>query len=240
MSEKLLKRIVGLFRLGDKKSGTTEAEMLAAITKAKQLMMQYSINPDDVQRAMDAQTDKEKKPHYDINRYSSYTRKIHRLAVYDELVASCVGTLTTTNPVIRYRRNILNEVWVSVEFVGTEVDIRVADALFMVLLKSVRARARDEYGGGNTWNKKHTSYATGFAHRMCNRAQEMVQATPTEVETMALVVRGKSDAISTYIAKNYELTKSKERKSQFDAQAYMRGWIHGGNISLDKRGLDGT
>lgn len=235
--EKLLNKILKLFRLGSKGSGTTEAEMMAAITQAKTLMARHDISESEVQFAADELNEKsETKIHYDINSYTAYTRKMKSLARYDEIVAVCVGALTSTKPMLT-RYNTIRGPYVSMKFVGTEMDVAVASKLFMIFLQSVRARTRDQYGRDN-WGRSHTSYAIGFATRMNDRAQQMAaDLTPKEQQSTALIVQSKESAIAQWMQQQ-EIVEGKRRQSKRDDAAFHRGYIHGGSFNLGRSGLE--
>ncbi len=233
--EKLIAKILKLFNLGSSSSGTTEAEMMAAITQAKTLMARHDISESEVQTAGDAVNKASGATvNYDIGSYTAYTRKMRSFARYDEIVAICVGLLTTTRPILS-RMTTLKGSYVSMKFIGTEMDVAVAAKLFLIFLQSVRARSRRQYGS-ITWGKEHTSYAIGFATRMAARAQEMAaDLTPQEQQSTALTIRSKQDAIAAFIG---ETTTDKRRQPKVDNSAFSLGYAHGGDFNLGRTGLE--
>jgi hypothetical protein len=240
---KLVERIVKLFqkgnyRAGDGQTDTTEAEMMLAISKAKELMAKHAISVAEVQAALDLASGKAHRPRIDINIFTAYTRKIRNLARYDELVAIAVGHLTQTRPLV-YQTHTADGWYTTMKFVGEEGDVQVAAALFMIFLPIVRKRASAEYGRGkNTWSIKHTSYAIGFASRMVARAlQQAANMTPAEQKALVLVTGDKQSAIQAWMDAN-DVGKSKRKASPLDADSYHTGYAHGGSIDLSTKGFE--
>lgn len=235
--DKLIGKILKLFGLGAKGSGTTEAEMMSAITQAKVLMARHDISESEIREAGDRANEKaDVKVEYDINAYTAYTRKMKSLARYDEVVAVCVGHLTSTHPILT-RYTTARGPYVSMRFVGTEMDVAVAAKLFMIFLQSVRSRAREQYGS-DKWSKSHTSYAIGFATRMNDRAVQMAaDLTPKEQTSTALIVQSKTTAIAQWM-QHHKLVDYNRRKSKKDNVAFARGYIHGGAFNLGRSGLE--
>lgn len=230
--EKLIRQVTKLFSLAQGRG--TEEEMMSALTKAKELMVHHGIEQYELDAF--AAASNQKSIDFHVGDVIVYTRKIRNLAVYDELVASCVGHLTTTRPVIYRIRNVRDERYCQVRFIGTDVDRTVAGELFMIFLRSVRARARKMYGSSR-WTQSHTDYAVGFAARMADRAQQMVTTLSSEQrQTMALMVRGKETAIEAY-GKEIGLKESERNMNIKDPYAYASGWIDGGAFNLSKTGL---
>lgn len=233
--DKLIAKILKLFNLGANSSGTTEAEMMAAITQAKVLMARHDISESEVKLAGEARNAAiGASVNYDISSYTAYTRKMKSFARYDEIVAICVGALTSTKPIL-YRQTTLSGAYVSMKFIGTEMDTAVAAKLFMVFLESVRARSRQQYGK-DRWGKEHTSYAIGFASRMANRAEQMAaDLTPKEQQSTALTIRSKQDAIAQWLG---ETKPDKRRKTKQHDEAFFRGYIDGEHFNLGRTGRE--
>lgn len=235
--DNLIRKILKLFALGSASSGTTEAEMMAAITQAKVMMARHDISEAAIQQAANEANAKAKtKIEYNINSYTAYTRKMKSLARYDEVVAVCVERLTSTKALVT-RTSTANGNYVSIKFVGTEMDANVASALFMIFLPAVRARARAVFGSAK-WDKQHTSYAIGFATRMAQRASEMADGlTPEEKTSTALTIRTKADAIGVFLGKSVVMSGFKRRDQSPDAIAWGMGYHDGANFNLGKRGI---
>lgn len=235
--EKLIGKILALFKLGGHGSGTSEAEMMSAITKAKVLMARHDISESEIREAGDrANAAANTKINYDIGSYTAYTRKMKNFARYDEIVAMCVGHLTSTRPILTHHSTI-NGHYVSMKFIGTEMDVAVAAKLFMIFLQSVRARTRAVYGS-DKWDKSHTSYAIGFASRMDARAQQMAaDLTPKEQQSTALIVISKTDAIAKWMD-DQEIGSAKSRRRGVSDADYLRGYADGGSFNLGRNGLE--
>jgi hypothetical protein len=236
-ASRLIDRIVKLFKLGSRSANTTEAETLAAITKAKQLMAEHAIAEHDVQQALNAEADRNKRARIDVTRRTAYTRKMTSLARYDEIVALCVQTLTSTRALLR-QTHTLNGRYVSMDFIGEEVDSILASELFMIFLPEVRRAARQMFGSAR-WTLQHTSYAIGYATRMLDRARAMVSTlTPTQQSTMALVVQNKESAIQAYMnaLELKKITKS-DAKRRVDNTAFHQGYRDGASFNLTTRAV---
>lgn len=230
----LVDKIVKLFRLGehvatDGQKGTTEAEMLLAVTKARQMMIDHAVSMAEIEAAKGG--DISQRIDDRIRSYGTYVR-VGKLAEYDWQVAHAVGVLTDTR-VFRQTGMALSKKGFSgttgVLFVGDEDDVAVANELFMIWLKDVRRLTRVAYGGGNTWGIKHTSYAVGLAFRLKERAGEIVSRG-----TVALVLRAKSDAIDRWTEKNAgpPPEEKKKRNPKIDNDAFSRGYRDGGAFDL--------
>lgn len=234
--ERIIDRIVKLFRLGTADRNNSEAEAAAAVTKARVLMAEHDISMYDVE--MKAGQATAKRIEFEINEHTAYTRKIRDLAVYDHAVATAVAVLTSTRPML-YHMHAPDGWYTKMVFVGTTTDAAVASELFIILLQTVRRLARATYGGGNTWGKQHTSFALGCAVRLAERAREAVQSmTPANQTSTALIVRGKAEAIQAWFDK-IQVRPAQHRKTAIDDLAYTAGWVRGGSVSLNRSGLRG-
>jgi hypothetical protein len=236
--KKLIDRVVKLFRLGAADSGTTEAEMMLAVSKARQLMAEHAISMTDIESlkghdaasAMDAR----------IRDVPVYTRAGKSLADYDWHVASAVGALTDTEVFVRNQRGPNKKGgWsdlVSVVFVGDEDDVALAGELFHLWLTEVRKMARRKFGSGNTWGIIHTSYAVGVGHRLGVRAREMVHLSAQGQQVWGLVVSNKKDAIARWKAKFAGPVKERsKRKKEIDPMAYAMGYRDGAHVQMNTK-----
>lgn len=245
--KKLIDRIVKLFKLGSAEANTTEAEMMLAVTKARQMMAEHGISMQDVElhKGVDVATRMDSM----IRDVPVYTRAGTKLADYDWQVAHAVAELTDTavfcskgfgalgksskRPQGGYGRTI------SVLFVGQEADVALAGELFHLWLTDVRKLARRTYGGGNTWGIQHTSYAIGVAQRLKVRAREMVHLSNADQQTWGLIVSDKKSAIARWTAKHAapDSGQKKRRGTDLDASAFHRGYNDGAQINMGKRGV---
>lgn len=230
---KILDRIVKLFKLGGEFGGTNthEAEMMSAVTKARQLMTEHNISMADLHGI----TDKESaaRIEYNIRSNTAYTRKIRDLADYDKVVAMAIEYLFGVKALYYSGRH--NWGTSSIRFIGEEVDTAIAVQVFHIILTAVRRHTRARYGGGNTWGISHTSYALGYAERIRTRAREASMEKGSE--TAALVVWSKNTAINKWIADNTESAKEdrKQRDKKFDRAAFSRGYENGQHYDINFR-----
>lgn len=228
--QKQIDRIVKLFRLGDADRNDNEAELLLAITKARQLMVQNNISMAEIETARGGNVADAIRA--SIRQHCAYTRKGKNLAEYDKYTAWAVGHLTETKPLI-VRRETWTGPTTSIEFVGQESDTLLASELFIIWLKDVRRLARRLYGSGNVWNIRHTSYAIGLSSRMSLRAQEMVvDLTPGQTETQALVVRSKETAIQQHMT-DAGVTEEKPKTLKLHHEAFVKGQRDGEGFNLN-------
>ena len=218
--EKLVNKVVKLFRLGDvSRSHTTEGELLAAITKARELMALHNISMVEVEGSLDETKVNELR--IKVKEHSAYTRK-GKFARYDHPIMTAVSVLTDTRV---YLRN--NGGYQSCMFVGEETDAHIAGELYSVLLPSLRKFTRVECGSG--WSKYHTDYAMGFGNRVIERARESLKKEESN-KSMALVVTKKNEALSQYM-KGLNLAKTRNRSRQF-SQEYYKGYRDGSKMNL--------
>jgi ubiquitin len=226
--DKILDRVVKLFKLGSADANTTEAEMMLAISRAKEMMARHNLSmaeaetklgtPEHVSQLRDR-----------VKEYTAYTRKISDFAYYDYNVASCVMTLTGTRAIVSIGKQQWNGLS-TMRFIGMEEDVGIAAEIFIIFLEAVRRAARSTYGSG--WSARHTAYAIGFSSRMARRAQEVGnQLSREEATTMALVVQGKSQAIDDYL-RNKGVGQSTRKPKIADGEAYARGYTDGANMNL--------
>lgn len=234
--EKIVERIIKLLTLGGQgavASNSTEQEMEAALTKAKQLMAQHNLSMADVELKVGqtrADVFRER-----IREASAYTRK-GSLAYYDKIVAQTVNALCdVTNLIYTYPNG-----YRSMTFIGHEEDVAVAKEIFMIILEAVRAAARRTYGTG--WSKSHTSYAIGFASRLYHRAKAAADLSKPEQDTVALVLYDKNQALKAYMEEEHaKLRKGRKlNTSKLDADAYWTGHRHGASYNLGTENMLGT
>jgi hypothetical protein len=218
--EKLLNKVVKLFRLGDaSRSHTTEGELLAAITKARELMALHNISMVEVEGSLDETKVNELR--IKVKEHSAYTRK-GKFASYDHPIMTAVSVLTDTRVYLKS-----NNGYQSCMFVGEETDAHIAGELYTVLLPSLRKFTRSECGSG--WSKYHTDYAIGFGRRVVERAQESVKKEESN-KSMALVITKKNEALSQYMNK-LQLTSTRRRPRKFSDE-YNRGYKDGTKMNL--------
>ena len=218
--EKLVSKVVKLFRLGDaSRSHTTEGELLAAITKARELMALHNISMVEVEGSLDEAKVNELR--IKVKEHSAYTRK-GKFARYDHPIMTAVSVLTDTRV---YLRN--NGGYQSCMFVGEETDAHIAGELYPVLLPSLRKFTRVECGSG--WSKYHTDYAMGFGNRVIERARESLKKEKSN-KSMALVVTKKNEALSQYM-KGLNLAATRKRSRQY-SQEYYKGYRDGSKMNL--------
>lgn len=226
--DKILDRIVKLFRLGAADANTTEAEMLLAISRAKEMMARHSLTMAEVELKLGT-PEHVSQLRDRVREYTAYTRKIADFAYYDYNVASCVMTLTGTRAIVTTGKRTWSGLS-TMQFVGMQEDVAIAAEIFIIFLETVRRAARATYGSG--WSGRHTSYAIGFSSRMARRAVEAGnQLGREEATTMALVVQDKSQAIDGWL-RDRGTEKSTRKAKIVDVEAYHRGYADGGNISL--------
>lgn len=227
---KVLDRILKLFRLAAESANTTEAEMNAAMTKAKSLMAQHDITMADVEHAVGQGT----AARYTviIEQHTAYTRKLRNFAPYDHCVALAIGHLTETKALLT-SRSVGGAHYISMTFVGHEADARLAADLYLVILEGVRRAARVAYGPG--WSNAHTSYAVGFGTRLIDRARlAATDLTPDQTSTVALVVASKTDAIDRWMEER-NIGTSRRKTTKLQAGAYEHGYADGATMNLAAR-----
>lgn len=225
---RIIDKILKLFKLGSSDANTTEQEMLAAITRARTLMAQHSIDMAEVELAKGKTVAQAMA--WRMEHYSAYTRAGANLAAYDQHLANAVGTLTQTRPYLRHRDG-----YVSMVFLGETQDAALAGEVFMIWLQEIRRMARDTFGrGGTGWSRQHTAYAIGVADRLQSRARQAVRdLTPKQEQTYALVVQSKETAIAK--AWNDMKMQPPKKGRPIDADAYHRGLVDGQHFNMNTK-----
>ena len=218
--EKLIDKVVKLFRLGDReRSHTTEGELLAAVTRAREIMALHNISMVEVEGSLDETKVNELR--IKVKEHSAYTRK-GKFASYDHPIMTAVSVLTDTRVYLK-----TNNGYQSCMFVGEEIDAHIAGELYTVLLPSLRKFTRSECGSG--WSKYHTDYALGFGRRVIERAQESVKKEESN-QSMALVVTKKKEALSQYMNK-LQLSTIRKRPRNYSNE-YHKGYSDGTKMNL--------
>ena len=219
---KLIDRVVKLFRLGDaERSNTTEGELLAAVTKARELMALHNIAMVEVEGKLDESKVSELR--VTIKEHSSYTRK-GKFARYDHPIMQAVSILTDTEV---YMQNSAG--YQTCMFVGDETDAHIASELYTVLLPSLRRFTRAACGKG--WSRLHTDYALGFGRRVVERAKQHIEINKQQQESMALVVTKKKDALSSYM-NGLKLSVAKRPRTRHYSEQYHQGYADGTKMDL--------
>lgn len=228
--ERIIDKIVKLFKLGHADANTTEAEMMAAITRARTLMAQHQISMAEVEMSKGKSTADAMQ--WKLEHYNAYTRRGSNLAPYDQHLAAAVGTLTQTRPYLSHR----TAGYVSMVFFGDEGDVQLAGQIFLIWLQDIRRMARDRYGRGRgqDWSAQHTAYAVGVADRLQSRARELVRGlSPAQEQTWALVVQSKSTAIAS--AWNQMKFGKVRRGRSVDPDAYHQGLVDGQSFNMNTK-----
>jgi hypothetical protein len=218
--EKLIDKVVKLFRLGDReRSHTTEGELLAAVTRAREIMSLHNISMVEVEGLLDETKVNELR--IKVKEHSAYTRK-GKFARYDHPIMSSVSILTDTKVYLKNHNG--NQ---SCMFVGDEIDAHVAGELYKVLLPALRKFTRVVCGSG--WSRIHTDYAMGFGRRVVERAQALVDKEKSN-KSMALVLTKKTKALSQYMDKmNLATTRQRNRRV---SDTFYKGYKDGTKMNL--------
>jgi hypothetical protein len=220
--DKLINRVVKLFRLGDaQRSHTTEGELLAAVTKARELMALHNIAMVEVEGQLDET--KVNQLRIRVKEHSAYTRK-GKFANYDHPIMTAVSILTDTEV---YMQNSAG--YQSAIFVGDETDAHIAGELYLVLLPSLRRFTRKSCGNG--WSRDHTDYALGFGRRVIERSKDIIKLSKQQEQSMALVVTKKKDALTHYM-KGLMLTPTKRPRYRHNSERYSQGYEDGSKMDL--------
>jgi hypothetical protein len=233
--EKVISRITKLLRLASVDSHTTEAEMMVAMTRAKELMARHHISMVEVDgrvSAADAAAIRIR-----VEQHTAYTRKMRSFAVYDYPVAWAVAHLTGTEPLLT-RRTVGGAHYCSMAFLGEETDAHLASELYPILLGGVRNATRQACGSG--WGSAHTSYALGFGSRLQQRAEAMATTlSPDEAQCVAMVLSSKREAINQYLRDHGVTRDARQSRTTIDPFRYSQGYRDGGdfNLSRGRRGL---
>ena len=219
--DKLISRVVKLFRLGDvSRSNTSEGELLSAVTKARELMALHNIEMVEVEGRLDET--KIKELHVIIKEHSAYTRK-GKFAKYDYSIMSAVSILTDTEV---YMKN--HGGYQSCMFVGEQTDAHIAGELYSVLLPSLRRFTRNACGKG--WSRDHTDYALGFGARVVERAKTHIELSKQQEKSMDLVITKQKEAMTSYLETLHLMPTKRTRIASNDQ--YASGYRDGSKMDL--------
>lgn len=237
-----LRKLEKLFALGAPGRGATEAEMMLAMDKAREIMDKYNISLADVQENETSQP--------------TMTDKVE---VGQEIleVAKLSEWLTLANAVCRITGTRILLGWAgrgkkAIYWIGDLRDVSVAKALFLALRNQIESMAKSAYPRGEGWDGKSKShdcrekrrgYVAGISARLAQRAgEEDKQAavvTPKESTALVLVRKTKVDAIAKWMAEKYpRLGRSRVGSGGArNSSAYQRGYADGGSVSLGTSGI---
>jgi len=233
--QKVIDRILKLFRLGSQDANQNENELLLAVTKARQMMAEHQISMADIELAKGK--DKASRIEVIITEHTAYTRSGGTLAKYDHAVAAAVGIMTDTQSVLSKTRWTNGKTTISMNFIGDDGDAQLAVALFPIWLSTVRAMAYRIYGSGkNAWSAQHTAYAVGVGTRMYERAREATKhLSPDQQQTWGLVVASKTEALARY-KQEKGITRAKPRKEKsLDSEAFLKGLLDGERVDMSTK-----
>lgn len=232
MSDKktLVEKVLKLFSLGDASRNPNEAEVNAAITRARELMTEHAISDADL---LAYGTAKAKKVAILVKDEVAYTLKRGSFAAYDTGIARTVDAICDTHNYVVDSHTPSGK-FISRRFFGAEADVAVAVALFNRLMDTMKNMAKVQYG--TRWSTPHSSYCLGLAVRLMNRARELYAKTETMLETTghtgtALMLRDKRAVVDEH-AKKLGLKTTKPRSQKVDAGAWDRGTQAADSIDL--------
>ena len=224
---RVIDRIIKLFNLGDEHRNNNEAEVMAAVTRAKQLMAEHNIAMAEVAQATDAT--KAEQIRVAVEEHDAYTIKGGRFATYDNYIAFAVDEICGTKNFLRRTRDYSGQ-YISRRFVGDAMDAAVAAKLFMILLTDMRKAARRRFGSG--WSLTHTSYCDGYSSRVWERSRQELQLTAAQTTSVALVLRRKEEAIDHYFAEIGVRPGRRSRGHRRDGYAMAVGRADGNTVDL--------
>lgn len=201
--KKMLERIRAMLNT----EGRTEAEMMAFLAKARELMATYEIDEKELK------SDTEK-------------AQIHKTAIsdpYDIKRGMCVNVGEFTSCLVfRDREEVIN-------FAGKESDIIFAtwllDTLQRFIMRALRQYQRDlitNKGGNHSNNLTSVSFVAGCAHRINEKLKEL---TPINwAKTKELIVK----------ELNMSLTKSRKSSKELSQNAVAAGFEAGKHARFDR------
>ncbi len=200
--KKMLERIRAMLNT----EGRTEAEMMAFLAKARQLMATYEISEADLNQAEKATIFKTAPADpYDIKRGLSVN----------------VGKFTSCKA-FRDREEVIN-------FAGKESDIIFAtwllDTLQRFIMRSLRQYQRElivNKGGNHSNNLTSVSFVAGCAHRINEKLKEL--APIDWAKTQELIVK----------ELNMSLTKSRKSSKELSQGAVAAGFEAGKHARFDR------
>jgi len=228
---RVIDRIIKLFNLGDERRNDNESEIMAAVTRAKQLMAEHNIAMAEVAQATDRT--KAEQIRVAVEEHDAYTIKGGRFATYDNYIAFATDEICGTKNFLRKTCSYeggRSVSYISRRFVGDAMDAAVAAKLFMILLTDMRKAARRRYGLG--WSLTHTSYCDGYGSRIWERSRHELQLTPAQTQCVALVLRRKEEAIGDYFAEIGVRPGRRSRGQRRDGSAMAVGRMDGNLVNL--------
>lgn len=200
--KKMIERIKAMLNSG----GRTEAEMMAFLAKAQELMATYNISEDDLNVAEKARIHKtDPSDPYDIKK----------------VLCVNVGKFTSTKA-FRDREQIIN-------FAGKESDILFAtwllDTLQMFIMRELRAYQKKlitEKGIAHSNNLTSASFVAGCAHRINEKLKELAPVDWAKTQELIVSELG------------MQLTKSRGRNRNISEKDAAAGYEQGKHARFDR------
>jgi hypothetical protein len=229
----VLEKVRKLFALAEG-AGGNENEMELAASRARELMVTYNIEMADIAK-------KEGKEDQAIKIVGvcseAWKRKNRSMNSFEKILVWGVGALTETAPMLHRNRYGLCQI----RFYGDEPDASLAADVFASILKGMHKKVRSVYG--SRWTSTHRSYCDGYCARIAQRCKNQPNLSRPQLQTFALIVRRKKDAIGEHFKKqglNPEGKKSKRgTRRTMDHMAYDAGWTDGGAVNINQKGTIG-
>jgi hypothetical protein len=236
--DQIVDRIQKLLRLADQSKNPT-AEAVLALAKAQQMMDEHNISSAEV-----AETQENGSLKLDLDMYygEAHGYTAENVRQYLQLIGQSCEKLTTTRVLcnrraedVKYGGRISRRTRSYVMFLGHRPDVEVACELFRYLMKSCHTEAKHLYGNG--YSNRHRAFGEGFALAVWKRVNQIhAQRNPSpESDTLALVVRSKTDTITKWMADNMKIQPPPEggenhRATPETARAF--GYVHGRSVDL--------
>lgn len=230
----LLERIKKMMRLAEDK-GASEGEVDNALRFAKKIMAEYDLSEADIildEARPDAINDVVE---MDLVAQAGDIHEIEKvMARVIDVVCSTKHYFTSKYVPGPKGRPSFKRVAV---LYGMARDVAVGKYLFVELMVTLRAMARNHFGKG--WSDTHRSYGKGFAMRLHERALAM-KHEPVVGSSTAIVL-AKDALLNRYANEKLNLVVGRAKKFRMgDAAAYAKGGSDANNISLSTNGIHGS
>lgn len=226
MSDKVMKIIQALLAKSTE-AGATEAEAMAALAKANELMEKYGVSPEQVNKA-DAEKDLTQKG------WKAKTKNQHPIAKYSLTTIAafcevrCYGIAGTSEVV----------------FKGFDQDVEMASYMLEMLANTYDACWKQylketPFEKGMSRHRQFWGFGAGFSKRVNERMQELIdqRAPVSDGSGTALIVK-KFDLIDASL-EHLNLRSRKSTSTTIDLNARASGKKAGDSVNLG-RPVDGS
>lgn len=227
-TDRVIDQIQKLFTLADKNRNNNEAEAMAALAKAQEIMSKYNLEMAQIEntarRGHKKVEDRQFVPDAAAPLQWAHTYK------FSVILGHAVAKLTTSDVIWSFPNGKK-----TLTFIGEAKDVAIASALFHVLLKSGLGIAYHKYDTKFTVTPEVRSWMIGYVDAIAQRARESKHTEgldETQAQCVALAIQTKEDWLAKQVEAMNLTPGRKSRGKGVYSSCYIEGQIEGRKADL--------